>query len=117
MPGTVHRGSSAETSGLWKDGSLFQRDGVTPVLMKRAGGWSVGNAATVTWKLQGNTFFKAPSSTSHCRIVQGNVLLGNSYDVAFRLVGDGITKGNGRDLLWRGAGLTPEELVLAALAL
>jgi hypothetical protein len=100
---------------LWRDGSLFERDGLTPLLTKRPGGWSVGNSATVTWRLQGNTFLKAPSSAAFCRIVQGQVLKGSSYDVLYRLSGDGITRGNSREVLLRGAGLSAEELTLAAL--
>lgn len=117
MPGTVHRGSESDSTMLWKDGSLYERDGLTPLLTKRPGGWSLGASATVTWRLQGNTFLKAPSSAAFCRIVQGQVLKGSSYDVLYRLVGDGITRGNSREVLLRGAGLTPEELVVAALVI
>jgi hypothetical protein len=31
---------------LWKDGSLFERDGLTPLLSKRPGGWSLAAAAS-----------------------------------------------------------------------
>lgn len=117
MPGHVYRGLSADWSAVWKEGSLYDRDGVTPLIMKRPGGWAIGNAAAVTWRLQGNTFLKAPSSESYCRIVQGQVLKGAGYEVLYRLVGDGITRANGREVVLRGAGLTAEELVLAALVL
>ncbi len=115
MPGQVHRGNEADFSAIWRDGSLYAHDGMSVLLTHRGNGWALGNSATVTWRLQGNTFLKAPSSAAFCRIVQGNVLKGNSYDVLYRLTGDAITRANGRDIALRGAGLTPEELVLAAL--
>lgn len=115
MPGHVHRGNEADFSALWRDGSLFDRDGLTPLLTQRPGGWALGAAATVTWKLQGNTLFKAPSSAAFCRIVQGQVLKGNSYDVLYRLIGDGVVRHNSREVFIRGPTLTPEERMIAAL--
>lgn len=117
MPGPIHSANEADFVMVWKDGSLFGRDGLTPLLTKRANGWALGNQAAVTWRAQGNTLLKVPSSAPFCRIVQGQVLKGNSYDVLYRLSGDGITRGSSRGVLLRGEGLTPEELMLAAIVL
>lgn len=115
MPGQVHRGAAADHSAVWKDGALYDRDGLTPLLGKLRGGWGVGASAATAWRVQGNVVLKGASSAPHCRISSGQVLKGNSYDVLYRLVGDGITRANGREVVARGAGLTAEELVLVAL--
>ena len=117
MPGNVYRRAEADPVASWKEGSLFARDGLTPLLTKRPGGWSVGAAAAVTWRLQGNTLLRAPSSEAFCRIVQGQVLKGNSYDVLYRLTAEGLAQKNSREVYLRGEGLTPEELMLAVLVL
>jgi hypothetical protein len=115
MPGLVYRGAAADSSGLWKDGSLYARDGLTPLLLKRGSGWSAGNSSATAWRMQGNVVLKGGSSDPFCRFVQGNVLKGSTYDLLYRLVGESLTRANGRDVVVRGAGLTPDELLLAAL--
>lgn len=115
MPGLVYRGNAADAAASWKDGNLYDRDSVTPLLTRRGPGWAVGAGAATAWRAQGNVILKGASATPFCRIVQGNVLKGNTYEVLYRLVGDGITRGNGRDVVARGPGLTAEELLLAAL--
>ena len=115
MPGQVYRGGAADFSASWKDGTLFDRDGVTPLLTRRGTGWAVGNQAGPTWRAQGNVLLKGASSAPFCRTVQGQVLKGSSYEILYRLVGDGITRANGREVVCRGPGLTPDELLLAAL--
>lgn len=115
MPGHVHRGGEADFAALWRDDTLYDRDGLTPLLSKRPGGWALGAQATVTWRLQGNALLKAPSSAPFCRLVQGQVLKGSSYDVLYRIVGDGLTRQNSREVFIRGPTLTPEERMLAAV--
>ncbi len=117
MPGQVHHAAEVDFAMVWRDGSLFGRDGLTPLLTKRANGWALGNQASVTWRMQGNTLFRAPSSAPFCRIVQGQILRGSSYDVLYRHVGDGLTRGASRGVVVRGEGLTAEELLLAAVVL
>ncbi len=115
MPGPVFRGAEAAPSAVWKDGTLFDRDGVTPLLGQIRGGWGVGASATTAWRVQGNVVLKGSSSAPFCRVAQTQVLKGNSYEVLYRLMGDGITRANGREVVARGPGLSPEELMLAAL--
>ena len=115
MPGEVFRVAQAEVSAIWKENNLYDRDGITPLLTRRPAGWSIGNQSAVTWKIQGNTLFRAPSSAPFCRAVQSQVLKGNTYDVLYRVILPAITRANGRDVVVRGPGLTAEELLLAAI--
>jgi len=117
MPGKVLRGATLSTAAVWQDGLLLEKDGITPLLTKRGNGWAIGNQAASAWRMQGNALFKGNSSEAFCRIVKTQVLKGNSYEVMFTLVADGLAKANGRDMVVRGAGLTAEELLLAAVVL
>lgn len=115
MPGAVFRGAEAAPAAIWKDGSLFDRDGLTPLLNALRVGWGARGSAATAWRVQGNVVLKGAASAPFCRLVQGQVLKGNTYEVLYRLAGDGITRANGREIVARGPGLGPEELILAAL--
>ena len=115
MPGNVYQGAAADVAASWKDGSLYDRDGVTPLLTRKGKTWAKGKESTPAWRQQGNVIQRGGSAEPFCRFVQDQVMKGNSYDLLYRLVGDGLTRANGREVVVRGAGLTPEELLLAGL--
>jgi hypothetical protein len=115
MPGQVYRGAAADPSATWNDGTLLDRDGVTPLLTRKGKAWNKGRESTPAWRQNGNVFQRGATTEPFCRFVQDQVMKGNSYDLLYRVVGDGLTRANGREVVVRGAGLTPEELLLAAL--
>ncbi|MDP2307677.1 MAG: hypothetical protein Q8P18_16760 [Pseudomonadota bacterium] len=115
MPGQVFRGTSAEVSATWNDGTLFDRDGVTPLLTRKGKTWAMGRVSAPAWRQAGNVFQRGGTAEPFCRFVQDQVMKGSSYDLLYRVVGDGLTRANGREVVVRGPGLTPEELLLAAL--
>ncbi|MDP2314086.1 MAG: hypothetical protein Q8P41_14385 [Pseudomonadota bacterium] len=115
MPGDVYRGAEAEVAASWKDGTLYDRDGVTPLLTRKGKGWTAGRESAPAWRQQGNVIQRGGSSETFCRFVQDQVMKGSSYDLLYRIVGDKLTRANGREVVARGTGLTPEELVLAGL--
>jgi hypothetical protein len=115
MPGPVHRGNAAEPVAHWKDGKLLDADGVGTLLSKRGAEWFAGKSAAPKWRTNGNVVYRAGSSEPFCRIVRGEILKGNSYEVLYRVRGDALLKG--ASVAYRGAGLSEEELLLAALVL
>ncbi|MFZ5481293.1 MAG: hypothetical protein ACOZNI_31325 [Myxococcota bacterium] len=117
MPGTVYRGRSAEPAGVWTDGALKDADGVGTLLARKGAEWFPGKSATPAWRTRGNLLFKGPSSEPWCRISGEAVYRGNTSEVLYRLRGDAILRAAGADPVVRGAGLTAEELLLAALTL
>jgi len=117
VPGAVYGAGSAEPLAIWKDGKLLDKDGVGTLLQRRGAEWFVGRAATASWRQQGNVVFAAGSSTPHARLVNGQWLKGNTYEVLYRVVGSALHAGGGAAPVLRGEGLGAEELFLAALAL
>jgi hypothetical protein len=117
MPGTIFRGRAAEPAGEWKDGKLLDDDGVGTVLAKRGAEYFAGKSASPAWRVRGGIVYRGASSEPFCR-VQGDVVYkGNTSETLYRLRGDALLGPAGADPVVRGPGLTPEELVLGALAL
>jgi hypothetical protein len=101
---------------VWRDGELLDADAVGTVLAKRGAEYFLGRSSIPAWRVRSGLVYKGSSSEPHCRIAATVVYRGNTSDTLFRLVGDGLVGSAGSEPIVRGAGLTPEELVLAALA-
>lgn len=123
MPGPVFVGGSAEAAAIWRDGKLLDKDGVGTLLSVRgtpdARGtvWVGGKSATPLWRQQRELIFRGSSAEVHARIVRDIVYRANTSEPLYQLRGDSLLSGNGRGVVVRGAGLSAEERVLAALVL
>lgn len=117
MPGVVLPPGSADPLAVWKDGRLLDKDAVGTLLERRGNAWFPGGGSTPAWRVQGNVVFQGGSSTPFARLVNGQWLKGNTYEVLYRVVGSALHPGGSGTPVVRGEGLSAEELFLAARVL